>query len=244
MKVIITMAGLGTRFKNSCYNEEKYKIVFHGKTLFDWSLESLRNFKDFEFIFVTRDFPNIEEFIKERTKRLGIKKTEVEIIKYTTRGQAETAIIAGKFFDKDESVIIYNTDTYVKPEMLKPEYIRGNGWIVVFSALGNKWSFVEMAENETVVRTTEKIRISDNCSIGLYYFDSFHEFEKLASDLKFVNEVNGTGEWYIAPLYNQFIKMGNKVYAHKIPNNSVLVLGTPEDLADAERRFGPDGNFC
>ena len=41
MTVIITMAGLGSRFRKAGYNCPKYMIEAKGKTLFDWSMDSL-----------------------------------------------------------------------------------------------------------------------------------------------------------------------------------------------------------
>lgn len=234
MKVIMTMAGLGARFKDAGYTQEKYEIVFHGKPLFDWALESLSAFRDFEFIFIARDSPHVKEFILERTDLLGFRKIKIKTLTHLTRGQAETAALASEFFEPDDSMIIYNTDTHVKPGTLRPEQIKGNGWVPVFSASGDKWSFVEADVDGTVKRTTEKVRVSDYCSIGLYYFDSFQKFWKLVGDLQAGNS-NKAKEWYIAPLYNEFIRLGNEVYFHEIPKKQVMVLGTPEDLIAAEK---------
>ena len=41
MDIIITMAGLGSRFRKVGYNCPKYMIEAKGKTLFDWSMDSL-----------------------------------------------------------------------------------------------------------------------------------------------------------------------------------------------------------
>ncbi len=45
MTIVITMAGSGTRFKNAGYSMPKYQITVHGKTLFEWSMESLAAFR-------------------------------------------------------------------------------------------------------------------------------------------------------------------------------------------------------
>lgn len=239
MKVVITMAGQGVRFKEKGYTVEKYEIPFHGKTLFEWSIVSLVNFRKSEFIFVARDTPRVRDFIKEKCRQYGIKRVRVKILDSSTRGQAETAMLAGEFFDEDDSVIIFNIDTHVSPEQLKPRSIRGNGWIPVFSAPGDRWSFVETVGDGMVLRTTEKVRISNKCCIGLYYFDSFRKFEKLVR----ARAVSSSeGEWYIAPLYNDFIEDGNKVYVDVIPSECVVVLGTPEDIAEAERRLSEHGS--
>lgn len=46
MTVVITMAGLGSRFRKAGYKVPKYQIEAHGRTLFDWSMESLKGFAD------------------------------------------------------------------------------------------------------------------------------------------------------------------------------------------------------
>lgn len=41
MTVIITMAGLGSRFRKIGYAVPKYMINAKGRTLFDWAMDSL-----------------------------------------------------------------------------------------------------------------------------------------------------------------------------------------------------------
>ncbi|MFX1294030.1 MAG: hypothetical protein ACFFD2_04125, partial [Promethearchaeota archaeon] len=133
MKIILTMAGLGSRFKKAGIREEKHEIKFMGKTLFEWALNSLVNFREYEFIFITRNFKNIKNFIQNIANKLEIFNLNIKIINYSTRGQAETALLAKQFFKDDDSLFIYNNDTHVDSEYLKPEFIKGNGWIPVFS---------------------------------------------------------------------------------------------------------------
>ena len=44
MKIIITMAGEGSRFKKIGIKKSKYEIVARDKTLFEWSMLSLSDF--------------------------------------------------------------------------------------------------------------------------------------------------------------------------------------------------------
>ena len=46
MTIIITMAGLGSRFKKAGYDCPKYMIEAKGKTLFEWSMDSLVNYNN------------------------------------------------------------------------------------------------------------------------------------------------------------------------------------------------------
>ena len=46
MNVVITMAGLGSRFKKAGYTCPKYMIEVRNRTLFVWSMLSLKGFAD------------------------------------------------------------------------------------------------------------------------------------------------------------------------------------------------------
>ena len=233
MKILLTMAGLGSRFKEAGYSEEKYDIVFRGHRLLEWSLASLCNFRHCDLIFIARELPSIRETIRGAVENVGFIKHEVVLLESTTRGQAETAIFAEPLFREDDSILIFNTDTFIEPQALTPNLIRGDGWIPTFSAPGDKWSFVEALNDGLAVRTAEKVRISDHCSVGLYYFSSFSEFADLARKSSWENEQ------YVAPLYNKWIAAGHKTYIHELDETAVTVLGTPEDLEAASAANRP-----
>jgi choline kinase len=222
------MAGDGRRFRNVGIDTAKHMIAVKDKTLFEWALSSLMNFYDNKFIFVVRKSHNSTDFINEKCQLLGIKDFEIETIDYLTKGQASTALEAeGKIQDSSDSIMIYNIDTYVEPDQLEPGLIKGDGWIPAFRAEGDKWSFVKFGDDLEVTEVTEKERISEFGTIGLYYFKSFNLFKKCYSKYKF----ESYREEYIAPLYNFLIKDPFfNLYTHIIDKNAVHVLGTPEDV--------------
>ena len=234
MKIVLTMAGLGQRFKDAGHAEEKYAIPFRGRTLFEWSLVSLLHFREHELVVVTRAYPDVEAHVAQTAADLGFARLRTIVLDRTTSGQAETACLAAPAFETDDSILIFNTDTYIDPAALRPEDIRGDGWIPCFEAPGDKWSFAEVDADGRVSRTTEKDRISDRCSVGVYYFSSFEGFVRLAEEGELVR-----GERYVAPLYNAWIAQGRATYADLLPEGSVTILGTPDDLAQAERLGRP-----
>ncbi len=74
MNIVITMAGLGSRFKAVGYTLPKYMIEAHGKTLFEWSMLSLEGFKQkaTKYIFIVRKEDNSKAFIQEKCNSIGI----------------------------------------------------------------------------------------------------------------------------------------------------------------------------
>ena len=76
----------------------------------------------------------------------------------------------------------------------------------------------------------EKQRISDNCTLGAYYFKSCALYERMYEEY-YSNGANmEKGEKYVAPLYNHMISKGMKVRICLVPFACVHVLGTPEEL--------------
>ena len=230
MKIIITMAGMGSRFKEAGYTVPKHEIVIKNKTLFEWSLLSLIDFFDEEFIFITRKGTYNLEFIEKICNKLEIKKYKIKELDYLTDGQASTAFLCDSLISEDESVLIYNIDTYVKEySILKSDLKNYDGFIPVFKAQGEKWSFIKIDKNNKVIDVVEKIRISDLASIGLYYFKNWKDYKKIY--LKYKEEIKKDfKEVYIAPMYRYLLQNKKEIGYVVLNSKDVHILGTPEDL--------------
>ena len=232
MTIVITMAGLGSRFKKAGYTVPKYMIEAHGKTLFEWSMESLAGFELSKntCIFIVRKEDGAAGFIEETCRKLGILKVKVIEIDYLTDGQATTAMLAAGEWDKEDSLMIYNIDTYVEAGQMNASQIAGDGFIPCFHADGDHWSFAKLSEDGRVVEVREKTRVSDNCTLGAYYFKTCGLYEQLYNEYYSSDEKLEKGEKYVAPLYNYLITKGGDVRISIVDFDKVHVLGTPEEL--------------
>jgi NDP-sugar pyrophosphorylase family protein len=236
MEIIITMAGKGSRFSGFREELPKHMLPILGKTMFEWAVSSLKNFFSEHFIFIALDYADNKSFIREKCKALGINNFSIILIKETTSGQAETALFSEKAIaDKGAPIIIYNIDTFVERDSLKPSDFKGDGCVPCFKAEGNQWSFAEFDSNMLIKNITEKVRISDYCSIGLYYFKSFERFRQAFN--KYYALKNSAKERYVAPVYNDLLINGEKVYATVIDSKKVHVLGTPAEVEKFEKTF-------
>lgn len=232
MNIIITMAGLGSRFREAGYNVPKYMIEAKGKTLFEWSIESLQDYNAYvnKYIFIVRVEDKAENFIRQKCEIYGIVNVEIIEIDYLTDGQATTAMLGINRCNDGESIMIYNIDTYVEAHEMKYADILGDGHIPCFHGEGDHWSFVKLNDNDEVIEVREKVRISDNCTLGAYYFKSAELYKSLYNDYYLDNNHLEKNEKYIAPLYNYMVSKGMKVTISNIDKNKVHVLGTPEEL--------------
>lgn len=235
--IVITMGGLGSRFRKAGYTVPKYMIEAKGRSLFEWSMISLEGYRDradkYVFIAMKDDSNDVEAFIKDKCSELNIEDPKVILLDYLTDGQATTAMLAGKFWNREHALLIYNIDTYVEAGEMNSRELRGDGFIPCFMAEGDHWSFVRLDDEDRVVEIKEKKRISDHCTLGAYYFKTCSLYEDL------YNEYYGTGEGelvngekYVAPLYDHLLRKGGEIYISDIDPKKVHVLGTPEELTE------------
>lgn len=237
MEIVITMAGLGMRFRNAGYKVPKYMIEAKGRTLFEWSMESLKGYgEDNTYYFIVRKEDNSADFIKEACERIGIRSYKLIELDHETDGQATTALLASRYWNKDAELLIYNIDTYVESYNMNREELTGDGFIPCFKAPGDHWSFVKLDEAGNAVEVREKERISDHCTLGAYYFKTCGSYEDLYREYYEENkgsvsrEAAAKKERYVAPLYNYLISKGGIVRISDVDAGVVHVLGTPEEL--------------
>lgn len=107
-----------------------------------------------------RDIENTSNFIKEECKKLGIKSYESVRLEQETLGQAHTVRLGLERANikDDESILIFNIDTF-RPNFSLPttlDFCNIDGYLEVFEADGEQWSFVLADENDNVIKTAEK----------------------------------------------------------------------------------------
>ena len=234
MIIVIPMAGLSSRFKQSGYNEPKYMLSLWDKSVFYYAIHSFKAYFNKEkILFVCRDICNTKVFIDNECKKLGLQFYETITLEKETMGQAHTTLLGlEKSETKDtESLLIFNIDTF-RPNFSLPittDFSEIDGYLEVFHAEGNEWSFVLPDKNSNrVLKTSEKDRISSLCSSGLYYFKRTRDFKE-ALKFSMQNNITTKNEYYIAPLYNILIEWGMDIRFFTINLSEVVFCGTPRD---------------
>ena len=224
MNVLVPLAGNGARFKAAGYTEPKPLIPItrkrsgEGKPMIDWALSSLRPKCPHSLILIAKH----EVFGQYQTDAVRISIGE------TTGGAACTALMARELIDTNEPLLIGNCDQFVEWDVdafLAWAYASGgDGAIVTFQSDGNpKWSYVR-TEQGRVVEVAEKNPISDEATVGVYWFRRGKDFVK-AADAMIRKADFFNGEAYIAPTFN-YLK--GPVYPYRVER--MWGLGTPEDL--------------
>lgn len=226
---VIPMAGSSSRFFEAGFLLPKYQLLIGDETVFEWSVRSFEKyFETDKFVFIYRDIYHTDEFIKSKLRELGIRDFDLVCLDNETEGQAHTVYEGIKNLETNDSVYIFNIDSKIK-NFAKPDWAdKCEGYLEVFKGQGNHWSFVLANDEDDVIQTSEKERISNLCSDGLYFFDQLSTFKALFLDAK-KNKQTTKNEYYIAPLYNSLIQEGKTVRYHLIGKEDILFCGTPNE---------------
>lgn len=237
MNFIIPMAGRGERFKKAGFELPKMLIEAHGKTLLEWSVDSLPLELCSNLIFIG---------LKEHKEEYGLE--DVIVSKYATynpkfiwldsvtRGQAETVVKAESLCDFGTDLLIFNIDTMFNSSSLKEILLDGSfdGVLGAFHSNEPRFSYARLDSNGIVVETAEKVVISDYALTGLYHFKNCHDFFEVTTQHIEKNILSG-GEFYIAPMYNELINKGSKFTVDVC--SSHWILGTPDELRYFEENY-------
>ncbi|WP_287323041.1 glycosyltransferase family 2 protein [Mesorhizobium sp.] len=244
--IILPMAGLSRRFADAGYRQPKYMLPLWGASLLAHCIESFRSYFGQEtFLFVCQEDSTIRNFIDSTCQEVGLERFDIASVNGPTRGQAETVILGmiSKNVSGDDSLLIFNIDT-IRPGLVLPSFVKDSGYdgyLEVFEGLGEGWSFIEPdpSEPNMVLRTAEKVRISNLCSTGLYYFKTAADFRE-AYEKELAQP--SSHELYVAPLYNHLVRDGRKIAYSVIDESQVVFAGTPTEYEAAVLMARPDSD--
>lgn len=231
--LVVTMAGRGTRFRQAGYDIPKFAIEVHGRTLFAWALLSLSSWWSDTLaraVFIAHRDDDTAGFVATQCQLLGLGSHALIQLDHTTDGQATTAMAAEAAVDAEAPLLIYNIDTHVRPEALDAGHVRGDGWLPCFPGQGSAWSFARADADGRVDEVREKERISDDATVGLYWFRSFSLFRSLYQHAVRHGGGAQAGERYVAPLYRLLLDQGGEVYLDRLADDDVVPLGTPAEV--------------
>ena len=120
MKILIPMAGEGSRFAKEGYQFPKPLIDVNGKPMIQRVVENL-DF-DAEYIFLVRT-EHIETYkgLLGTLQQITNNRCKIVEVNNLTEGAACTVLLAKEFIDNDEDLLIANSDQIIEYEKPKPK---------------------------------------------------------------------------------------------------------------------------
>ena len=230
MKILIPMAGEGSRFVKEGYTFPKPLIDVGGRPMIQTVVENL-DF-DCEYVFLIRR-EHLEKYdgLLHTLERITNGKFNHVVVDSLTEGAACTALLAEKYINNDEDLLIANSDQFIQYQAENFKSLKNltnvDSIVFTFNAVHPKWSFVRTNSRGFVNLVAEKKPISNIATCGIYWYRKGSDFVKYAKQMIEKN-IRVNNEFYIAPVYNELLEDGKTLipfYVHKMWG-----IGTPEDL--------------
>lgn len=228
MNILIPMSGRGSRFSERGYIFPKPLIEVGDKPMIQVVIESLNIDANYIFIILKDhiDQFNIDYFLK-RLKR----NCKIVVCDKITEGAASTSLLAAKHINNKNPLMIVNSDQYIEWDSKETMYsiVNSNkdGAILTFKSNHPKWSYALTDKFNIVKKVAEKKPISDNATVGVYYWKKGSDYVKYAKSM-IKSNIRVNNEFYICPVYNEAIKDKKTIITKQI--DKMWGLGTPEDL--------------
>ena len=229
LNVLIPMAGAGSRFEQAGYTFPKPLIEVNNKPMIQVVVDNLNI--DANYIYVVqkshRKKYNLDTMLNLITP--GCKIVEVDNL---TEGAACTALLAKDYINNNTPLFFANSDQFVEWDsnefMYKMNETNADGGIVTFKATHPKWSFAKVNPHTGLVEeVAEKNPISDDATVGYYYWKCGSDFIKYAEQMIEKN-IRVNNEFYVCPVFNQAIEDAKEIRIFNV--KKMWGLGTPEDL--------------
>lgn len=234
INIVIPMAGHGSRFSKVGYKEPKPLISVNGMPMIELVINNLKPSSAHRFIFICQS-----EHLKKYPLRslLHDKAPGCRIIEVgeVTEGAACTVLLARELIDNSDQLMIANCDQYIDVDI--NDYLdflqqsAADGLIMTMKAYDNKWSFIKLNDNSEITMVVEKEVVSDEATVGIYNYRVGSDFVR-AAETMIAGNFRVNNEFYVAPAYNEMIKLGKKIKYFNIGSlgHGMHGLGTPDDL--------------
>ena len=229
LNIVVPMAGRGSRFADAGYVNPKPLIDVLGHPMIEYVTKNITPNCEHRFIYVCQE-EHLQKFALDKELRRMAPGCEIVTIDHITEGAACTVLLAEKFINNDDPMMIANSDQFVDTDI--NEYIdamgNADGLIMTMPADDPKWSFIKFDEEGYVTMVREKEVISNEATVGIYNYAHGRDFVKYAHQMIEKN-IRVNNEFYVAPVYNEMIEAGKKIVYYNV-GVSMYGLGIPSDL--------------
>ncbi len=233
MKLIIPLAGYGSRLRPHTYTKPKPLLNVAGKPILQHILDSFKPVKFSEVIFITGPMKEkIEQFVKEKYPF----KTRF-IPQEKMNGHGAAVYLAKEYVNEDVIVLfsdtLFDIDFKKFKKAISDKNVDGLIWVREVEDY-QRFGVVVTDANGVITQMVEKPKepISKLANIGMYYVkDSWAMFR--AIEYLFENKIMLNNEYFFTDALALMVKSGKRFYAPEV--KQWLDCGTFETLLETNR---------
>ncbi len=242
MKIILPVAGKGTRLRPHTHTKAKSLVHVAGKTVLEHIVSRLEPLKADEYIFITdENGSQIERFMAEKFPALRCS----YIVQKERLGPAHAVALATPRIHPGDDVLVVFNDTIFVTDLGKiPSLCQDCDGLIYSKEVEDYQRFgVNVVEAGYIVDMVEKpdTPISRLAQVGLYYLKNGSGFmDYLDKTIKAGDTVKG--EYYLPAVFMRMIGDGLKFRAPEI--DAWLDCGKPETLLETNRYLLKERHHC
>ena len=233
LKVVIPMAGLGTRLRPHTWSKPKQLISVAGKTVLDHVIGSLSTYPRFDQI----ELINIVGYLGDQIEDY-IRKNHPEIkshfvVQENPIGQSHAIKLAREYLNGPMLMVFADTLIETDLSQLDEESAEAIVWVKPVPD-PRRFGVAEVGEDGWVSRLVEKPQEPRNnlAVVGFYYFKEARDLIS-AIDEQIEQEINLKGEYFLADAVNIMLESGLKMRTQSV--DLWLDAGTRAALLETNR---------
>ena len=153
--------------------------------MINWVVNSL-NIKA-NYIFIVQK-EHLEKYNLKSSLNFIVKNPKIISLNSVTEGAACTTLLAKKYIDNSKPLLLANSDQYIEWNSSQAMYNfiskKVDGAILTFKSTHPKWSYAKTETNsEKVLEVAEKKVISENATVGVYYWRKGSDYIKYTKSM-------------------------------------------------------------
>lgn len=238
LNIIVPLAGkIIDNYNSTAINNYPIPLIdIKGKSLIEYVIENIAQIdNEIKFIFILNE-EDCNKYHLDNTLKLLTNDPKIIKIKGQTMGAICSILMAIDEIDKDEELIILNSDQIIDIDYNKVlndfRSKKSDAGLIIFKSVHPRWSFARII-NGKVVQTAEKNPISNNAIAGFYYFKKANDFINGAFDVIRYDE-KYENNYYTSSVYNQLILEDKFITAYEIPSNMYYSFYSSQKLKEFE----------
>jgi glucose-1-phosphate thymidylyltransferase len=230
MKVVIPLAGFGTRLRPHTYTKPKPLIKVAGKPVLGHLLDKLADLNVDEYIFIVGYLgEQVEEYVNKEYKLNAKFVEQKELL-----GQAHAIWLAREYLNDSPTLVIF-VDTLFEADLQQLNNTDADALIYVKEVEDPRaFGVVTLDKDGYITGIIEKSSSMENrlAVIGMYYFKSG---QKLINAIQEIMDRNimTKNEYYLADAMDVMVKQGQKF--RTAPVSVWLDCGKPETVLETNR---------
>jgi glucose-1-phosphate thymidylyltransferase len=240
LKIVIPMAGLGTRLRPHTWSKPKQLVSVAGKPVLDHVLDTLSSLPDPQAIELINIVGYLGDQIEAHMKECYPGFKSYFVVQDDPRGQSHAIYLARQYLTGPMMVVFADTLIEADLSILADEAMDAIAWVKPVSD-PRRFGVAVLDPSGRVTRLIEKPDAMENnlAVVGFYYFRKAEDLiaaieEQMRRGLEF------KGEYFLADAINIMLDRGLRMRTEKV--GTWLDAGTPEALLETNRYLLENGH--